>query len=143
MLGSVVIVSILNTADYVGIGTYEGFFSAYAPCLWSGWCWWEKGCCGGGRGQAHLIPGVACPPEDFVVDATLLFGFAALGRAGFFGGGGGGGSAGPLDSGTQLVLCLEQPLRKAAELLGLCLDEEGRSGCHFDVCVCVCGVGCI
>jgi hypothetical protein len=69
------------------------------------------------------------------VDATLLCAFAAAPRgiAGFFVVVGGSGGAGPLDGGTQLVLCRKEPFCEAADFLCLeafacdgstCLEEE-------------------
>lgn len=87
------------------------------------------GCgCGGRREHAHFIPCVACPSENFVVDATLLCAFAAAprGRAGFFVVVGGRGGAGPVDGSTQLVLCGKEPFGKAADLL--CLKAFARDG---------------
>lgn len=80
------------------------------------------------------------------MDAALLCAFAAADprvRAGFFVVGGCGcvGGAGPVDGGTQLVLCGKDPFCEAADFLGLeafacdgsaCLEEE--RGFHF-----VCG----
>lgn len=83
------------------------------------------------RAGTHLIPSVAGPSENFIVDATLLCAFAAAlhRRAGLLVVD----DARPVDDGAQLVLCREEPLCEAADFFGLeafagdgstCLEEE-------------------
>jgi hypothetical protein len=105
--------------------------------------------CFGGRGREHthlFIPSVACPSEDFIVDATVLCAFDAVfcgRRAADFVlvlvSADDTAVAEPVDGGTQLVLCGDEPFCEATHFFApeafacggsVCLKEE--RGFHFD-----------